>query len=213
MSLQCQIFLLSLPRVGMHQGLLWHSSYLELQVHPSWESLLWSYQAVCTTVWPPRLHGLRLVHRPEWRCFCGLAETRMEMSLLEMGVQLILPTRYYQQLLLVQWMPHHAGASNLLLELTHLHVVGMLWFMSDINRPSLPTPFYSVCVSISAIMTISTVFHSINSPDNSPFPHSVLPVLPLPHWFFQLYISFWQVSFSLDTIPSSSLGSKYQLNN
>ena len=38
-SLQCQIFLLSLPKVGMRQGLLWHSNRLELQVYP-WESLL-----------------------------------------------------------------------------------------------------------------------------------------------------------------------------
>ena len=54
----------------------------------------------------------------------------------------------------------------------HLHVVGMLQFMSDINHPSLPTPFYSVLVSISVFMALSTVFHSINSPDNSPLSHS-----------------------------------------
>ena len=30
----------------------------------------------------------------------------------------------------------------------HLHVVGMLRFMSDINQPSLPTPFYSVLVAV-----------------------------------------------------------------
>ena len=62
----------------------------------------------------------------------------------------------------------------------HLHVVGMLRFMSDINEPSLPTPFYSVLMSISVFMALSTVFHSMNSPDNSLFSHSVLPVLPLP---------------------------------
>ena len=39
LSVQCQIFLLSLPSVGMRQGLLWHSNRLELQVYP-WESLL-----------------------------------------------------------------------------------------------------------------------------------------------------------------------------
>ena len=54
---------------------------------------------------------------------------------------------------------------------------------------SLPTPFYFVLVSISVVITLLTVFHSINSPDNSPFSHSVLPVLFLPYWFFQLYIS------------------------
>ena len=61
-------------------------------------------------------------------------------------------------------------------------------------RPS-PKPtklahsFYSVLVSISVFIVLSTVFHSINSPDNSPFSDSVLPVLSLPYWSFQLYIS------------------------
>ena len=50
-------------------------------------------------------------------------------------------------------------------------------YVCDINQPSLPTPFYSVLVSVSVCMALSTVFHSINSPDNSPFSHSVLPVL------------------------------------
>ena len=73
----------------------------------------------------------------------------------------------------------------------YLHVVGMLQFMSNINQPSLPTPFflYSVLVSISVFMALSTVSHSINSSDNFPFSHSVLPVLSLPYWSFQLYIS------------------------
>ena len=50
----------------------------------------------------------------------------------------------------------------------------------DINQPSLPTSFYSVPVSISVFMALSTVFHSINSPDTSPLSHSVLLVLLLP---------------------------------
>ena len=61
----------------------------------------------------------------------------------------------------------------------HLHVVGMLRFMSDINQPSSPTPVHSVLVSVSAFMVLSTVFHSINSPDNSLFSYSALPVLLL----------------------------------
>ena len=61
--------------------------------------------------------------------------------------------------------------------------------VKDVIQPSLPTPFYSVLVSISAFMALSTAFHSMNSPDNSPFSHSVLPVLFLPYWSFQLYIS------------------------
>ena len=48
----------------------------------------------------------------------------------------------------------------------------------DLNQPSLLTPaFYSVLVSVSVFMALSTVFHSINSPDNSPLSHSVLLVL------------------------------------
>ena len=59
-------------------------------------------------------------------------------------------------------------------------------YIYDIDQPSLPTLFYSVLVSISVFMALSTVFHSINSPDNTPFSHSVLPVLSLPYWSFQL---------------------------
>ena len=62
--------------------------------------------------------------------------------------------------------------------------------VKDINQPSLPTPFHSVLVSISLFMALSTVFQSINSADNCPLFHSVLPVLILPYWSFQLYISF-----------------------
>ena len=65
-------------------------------------------------------------------------------------------------------------------------------FVFDINQPSLLTPFYSVLVSISVFMALSTVFHSINSPDNSLLSHSVLPVLFLPYWSFQLYISLYE---------------------
>ena len=73
----------------------------------------------------------------------------------------------------------------------HLDMVGMLLavYVFDINQPNLPPPSYSVLVSISVFMALSSVFHSINSPDNSPLSHSVLPVLFLPYWSFQLYIS------------------------
>ena len=53
-------------------------------------------------------------------------------------------------------------------------------YVSDIiNQSSLPSPFYSVLVSISAFKVLSTVFDSVNSLDNSPFSHSVVPVLSL----------------------------------
>ena len=51
-----------------------------------------------------------------------------------------------------------------------------------VAQPSLPTPFYSVLVSFSVFMALSTVFRSINSPDNSLLSHSELPVLFLPYW-------------------------------
>ena len=62
-------------------------------------------------------------------------------------------------------------------------------YIYDINQPSLPTPFHSVLVSVSVFKALSTVFHFINSSDNSPFSHSVLPVSSLPYWSFQLYVS------------------------
>ena len=67
-------------------------------------------------------------------------------------------------------------------------------YVKDISQPSLPkpTPFYSVLVSISIFMALSTAFSSINSPENSPLSHSVLPILILPCWFCQLYISVWK---------------------
>ena len=65
----------------------------------------------------------------------------------------------------------------------------VLVYVFDINQPSLPTPFYSVLVPISVFITLSSVFHSINSPENSPLSQSLLSVLILPYWSFQLYIS------------------------
>ena len=62
-------------------------------------------------------------------------------------------------------------------------------YLKDIKQPSLPTPFDSVLVSISVFLTLSTVFHSMHSPDNAPLSHSVRPVLNLPYSSFQLYIS------------------------
>ena len=40
-------------------------------------------------------------------------------------------------------------------------------YVFDIKQTSFPTPFYSVLVSI-VFMAFSTVFHSVNSPGNSP---------------------------------------------
>ena len=45
-------------------------------------------------------------------------------------------------------------------------------YVFEVNQPALPTPFYSVLVSVPVFMALSTVFHSINSPDNSRLSHS-----------------------------------------
>ena len=72
----------------------------------------------------------------------------------------------------------------------HLHLVGdVAVYVLDINQRSLPTPFYSVPVSVSVFMALSTVFNSIDSPDNSLLSHSGLLVLFLPHWSSELNIS------------------------
>ena len=52
-------------------------------------------------------------------------------------------------------------------------------YVKDTNQPSLPTPVRSVLMSVSVFKALSTVSHSINSPENSPFSRSVLPVLSL----------------------------------
>ena len=61
------------------------------------------------------------------------------------------------------------------------HGGDVMVYVTDINQPSLPTPFYSVLVYVSVFMALSTLFHSINSPDNSSLSHSVLLVLILPY--------------------------------
>ena len=69
-------------------------------------------------------------------------------------------------------------------------------YVFDINRPRWPTPFYSVLVFISVFVALSVVFHSVSTPDISPFSHSVLPVLSLcligPLNYVSLYESLLQ---------------------
>ena len=45
----------------------------------------------------------------------------------------------------------------------------MTVYVFDRKPTELAHSFYSVLVSVSVFMALSTVFHSINSPDNSPF--------------------------------------------
>ena len=74
-------------------------------------------------------------------------------------------------------------------------------YVCDINEPGMPAPFYSALASISVFMALSTVFHSINSPENSPLSHSVLPVLFVPFLVLSTIYLFLKVSFSPNIIP------------
>ena len=51
----------------------------------------------------------------------------------------------------------HASAFLSVSPMAQLHVMGMLRFISDINQPSLPTPYYFVLESVSVFMALSTV--------------------------------------------------------
>ena len=65
----------------------------------------------------------------------------------------------------------------------------------DINQLSFPSPFCSVLISVSVFIALSTVSHSINSPDNSPL-------------FFTLFFhsSFWLIGpFNYITVYESLL--------
>ena len=79
-------------------------------------------------------------------------------------------------------------------------LVGMLRFVFDINQPSLPVPLYSVLVSVSVFMALSTVFHFIISPDNSPpLSHSSSGLITALLVRSTAYL-FMKVSFSPDII-------------
>ena len=84
---------------------------------------------------------------------------------------------------------HKKGFTALCVPLgSPLHGGDVVVYVFDVNQPNLPAPFHSVLVSISVFMAFSTVFHSINSHDNSQLSHSVPSVLFLPYWSFQLYL-------------------------
>ena len=79
----------------------------------------------------------------------------------------------------------HALTFNLLLLVyfyqlsprAHLREVGMFRIVFLHKPTGLTHSFYSLLASMFVFMTLSTVFQSINSPDNSPLSHSLLPVL------------------------------------
>ena len=62
-------------------------------------------------------------------------------------------------------------------------------------------------------MALSTLFHSINSPDNSSLSHSVFLVWILPYWSFPTMYIFMKVSLSPDVIFCGWLGLKHPIIN
>ena len=76
---------------------------------------------------------------------------------------------------------------------------------ANIKQPSLPTPPCPVLVSVSVLMALSTVLHSINSHDHCPPSHSVLLVLCLPYWSFQLFISLRKSPSALNPLWATGL--------
>ena len=76
---------------------------------------------------------------------------------------------------------------------------GVAVHVFDIKPTELAHSFLFCSCVYFCVMALSTVFHSINSPDKSPLSHSVLPVLFLPYRSFQQSF-FYKVSFSPDII-------------
>ena len=76
---------------------------------------------------------------------------------------------------------HQGGLSSRVLADSPWCGGAVLVYVKDINQPSLPTPFCHVLESISVFITLSTVFHFINSPENSSLSHSVRLVLFLAY--------------------------------
>ena len=66
-------------------------------------------------------------------------------------------------------------------------------YVFDVNQPNLPTPFlFCSCVCFYLYGASNCIsFHKF-SRQLSALSLSVLPVLFLPNWFFQLYISLWK---------------------
>ena len=71
-----------------------------------------------------------------------------------------------------------------------------------LHKPSELAHFvYFVLMSVSVFMALSTVLYSINSPDNSQFSYSVLPILFLTFSALSAIYLFMKVSLSPDVIP------------
>ena len=72
----------------------------------------------------------------------------------------------------------------------HLHVVGMLRFISKTYSNRACPLLFILLASVSPFLwPFQLYFIPLNSPDNCSLSHSVLRVLFLPYWSFELYLS------------------------
>ena len=85
-------------------------------------------------------------------------------------------------------------------------------YVFNINQPSLPTPFYSVLVTVSVFMALLTVFLSINSPDISTFSLCASGLISALLVLSAICL-FMEVSLNPDLILCGWLGWKHHLNN
>ena len=87
------------------------------------------------------------------------------------------------------------------------------WGCCGFNQPSLPTPFYSVLVSVSVFMALSNVFHSKTfSRHLSAFSLCSSGLISALLVLSTIYL-FLKVSLSPDIILCDWLGLKHQLTN
>ena len=131
---------------------------------------------------------------------------------------LLLLEKTWSYCILLRWLmlPHASLLADMcfcMFSRAHLQVVGMLRFLSDINQPSLPTPFlFCSCVCFCLYGPFDCIsFHkfsrklSVFWPCSSAFISALL--------VFGTISLFMKVSFNPDIIPSGWLGSKHQLTN
>ena len=85
-------------------------------------------------------------------------------------------------------------------------------YVFDINQASLSTPVHCILVSISVFMALSTVFHSIISPDNSVFSFCSSGLISASLVLSTMHL-FTKVSFSPNIFLYGWLGLKLQLPN
>ena len=95
------------------------------------------------------------------------------------------------------WSPSATSSRSVLSSSVTPHGLTFMWwwcfgFCQRHQSTELAHSFLLCSYVCFSLMSLSTVFHSINSSDNSPFSHSALPVLSLRYWSFQLYVSLWK---------------------